>query len=1013
MNVKNFSAAFLSAVIAAANSSVIAPTFTATANGDTAAVAVDTENSRKKDCALRVSVVDGETGEFLDGHNVTVVSNPYGSSYCVDKWNTSEELVKTVSGLGANDAFFIDVQPLSKSHMIYGEQNVTFDHFGQTKDVVLRVLPWKPLYECNVPICIYDWTHCTDNFDTSISFSNEMLDDSASIAIFDENGDFYQSFSLYTGESAIYLPDGKYTMKMYRSKEYHLVSADSEKAKLAKEKFGISVPESDEVEFEVKDGKPDKTLEVYYERYDKERPSNKLKFHAVDSVTGDDIKGISFNFVSDDTRYGYFWNTSEVAVSDIKSVEQGRYTLRAYDIPSMYMQDFTVETEPESALTELYYTAGAAHFMYEADKAADVTLKFKPIDPKKGDCSANISVVDMETGKPVNGAEITLKKSPNASGEKICTWNSSKEPVKHVDKLFKDVYYGVFIDPASLSDVIAVPRYFRFDNHWEEKDIVLRVVDKEKQRNVSMSVDEISNFKQTEDGDVFFESEPYVNGSVVEIFDNKGEFFTSSAFNSKGSFYLPDGEYTAVISPVESECNVISHDWKMAKLMLNKFPDMGIQYKEGIHFKVKNGKCDKDINFFVTKEKNDSGVPEIKGSIKLNVVDGRNFEHLDGVKMHLFTREYDQKTIAELNSTDNKDILVSDLAENTYGLSLDDVPEGYDIGNTLSVMQSTFVIDKEHTSYDTTIVIFPKNMKVKQYLTVHDVTGIEKDQNGKPVYREKYSGVLTPLSEHYDIFFADVEIKGADDGKVYYPRVSTGARIVLPDGDYVATLLDLDDRYLPAAPLCEKISLLISEKGYDKGVCGFTAKFSVKDGVKSGETDFYLYQKSVYESMHRGTCDLNVRVVDVTNEKIVPNYRMLVEYAPERQFEIVDTWSTIDEPEMTVKGLFTSVDYRITPQLISGDYVPLKEKNVKFSDNKETVDVVFRAIPTSRVKKGDSNDDGGVDMADVVMIMQALANPNKYQLTEIGAYNADMDGNGVTVGDAQKIQRILLGLDKS
>ena len=57
-------------------------------------------------------------------------------------------------------------------------------------------------------------------------------------------------------------------------------------------------------------------------------------------------------------------------------------------------------------------------------------------------------------------------------------------------------------------------------------------------------------------------------------------------------------------------------------------------------------------------------------------------------------------------------------------------------------------------------------------------------------------------------------------------------------------------------------------------------------------------------------------------------------------------------------------------------------------------------------------------MADAVMIMQALANPNKYgidgtaehHLTEQGKLNGDMDGNGLTVGDAQAIQRKLLGI---
>ena len=68
---------------------------------------------------------------------------------------------------------------------------------------------------------------------------------------------------------------------------------------------------------------------------------------------------------------------------------------------------------------------------------------------------------------------------------------------------------------------------------------------------------------------------------------------------------------------------------------------------------------------------------------------------------------------------------------------------------------------------------------------------------------------------------------------------------------------------------------------------------------------------------------------------------------------------------------------------------------------------------------GDANCDYEVDMADAVLIMQALANPDKYgingtaehHLTQIGKENGDMDGDGLTVGDAQSIQKILLCLE--
>ncbi|WP_295090630.1 glycoside hydrolase family 11 protein [Ruminococcus sp.] len=70
----------------------------------------------------------------------------------------------------------------------------------------------------------------------------------------------------------------------------------------------------------------------------------------------------------------------------------------------------------------------------------------------------------------------------------------------------------------------------------------------------------------------------------------------------------------------------------------------------------------------------------------------------------------------------------------------------------------------------------------------------------------------------------------------------------------------------------------------------------------------------------------------------------------------------------------------------------------------------------SKVSKwGDANGDGSIDMADAVAIMQSLANPNKYKLSDQGKFNADVyeAGGGVTSNDAAAIQKYLLGLIKS
>ena len=69
-------------------------------------------------------------------------------------------------------------------------------------------------------------------------------------------------------------------------------------------------------------------------------------------------------------------------------------------------------------------------------------------------------------------------------------------------------------------------------------------------------------------------------------------------------------------------------------------------------------------------------------------------------------------------------------------------------------------------------------------------------------------------------------------------------------------------------------------------------------------------------------------------------------------------------------------------------------------------------------KYGDANCDGTVDMSDVVLIMQALANPNKYgvngtdanHITAKGEANGDVDqsSKGITSNDALRIQEFLL-----
>lgn len=82
------------------------------------------------------------------------------------------------------------------------------------------------------------------------------------------------------------------------------------------------------------------------------------------------------------------------------------------------------------------------------------------------------------------------------------------------------------------------------------------------------------------------------------------------------------------------------------------------------------------------------------------------------------------------------------------------------------------------------------------------------------------------------------------------------------------------------------------------------------------------------------------------------------------------------------------------------------------------ISVIGEGIDVCTYTSGDANCDGQLDMADAVLVMQSFANPDKYgengsaenHLTELGIFNADMNDDGLTVGDAQAIQELLLGL---
>ena len=73
-----------------------------------------------------------------------------------------------------------------------------------------------------------------------------------------------------------------------------------------------------------------------------------------------------------------------------------------------------------------------------------------------------------------------------------------------------------------------------------------------------------------------------------------------------------------------------------------------------------------------------------------------------------------------------------------------------------------------------------------------------------------------------------------------------------------------------------------------------------------------------------------------------------------------------------------------------------------------TTTTTTRPTQSGNIKYGDVNEDGKISLADAVLIMQSLSNPNEYKLSAQAQKNADIVGNGdgITPKDALAIQMI-------
>ena len=189
----------------------------------------------------------------------------------------------------------------------------------------------------------------------------------------------------------------------------------------------------------------------------------------------------------------------------------------------------------------------------------------------------------------------------------------------------------------------------------------------------------------------------------------------------------------------------------------------------------------------------------------------------------------------------------------------------------------------------------------------------------------------------------------------------------------------------------------------------------------------------------------NVNFLEAGNATISVAPEGFEEYSSEVEFNVIDPYFNFSRTSATVGAYenytipvesfgVESVEWATSDPLVSvsdGNLsVFLESGNVTIVakaklSNGEMVARTFKLTigsATPDISYGDANCDGKVDISDAVMILQAVANPDKYgvngtspdHITEEGLINSDcVGGDGITPIDALEVQKYCAGLISS
>ena len=783
--------------------------------------------------------------------------------------------------------------------------------------------------------------------------------------------------------------------------------------------------------------------------------SSKARVNVFDADTGESIRGI--DVVVTDALSGRFlnrWNTSdfpERQLINLTNVFPNCYSVKLSSIPEKYSNSKTS------------YIFSFSEGGQDDEWAIGLTANDKT--PKESS-SAIIKVVDKETGEVIPDVGIFLNANVNGTAELVDKWTSTEWAEKQIDGL-DNVYpscYGISLDLVPDKYDYKDRYLFSFDKLGEKQEWTIELEPKENVSQKGSSA--IIKVVDKETGEVIPDVGIFLNANVngtAELVDK----WTSTEWAEKQI----DGLDNVYPSCYGISLDLVPDKYDYKDRYLFSFDKLGEIQEWTIELESKENVSQKGSTAIIKVVDKVTGevIPDVGIEFNANVNGTGKF--ID----KWTTTEYAEKIFTGLDN----------VYPSCYGVTLNYVPVGYkykdrylfsfdklgdkqewtieleptwtevyesmpDNEDDLNCVAVINIIDKRsgETVKDVEAeLIGGVNATEKILGTWNTTSEPEKTYYGLQGIRPFCYGVrLKNVPEKYDfedtyVFsFEESNTTGlwniilsekGDDGKVYYGDIA---------------VID-SETYLPIPGI----------------VIELVSTFGGKDTIIRSWKVTNNYSQKVAISSDIFPGPYTIRILNLPDEYVYDFPRTFIVNDDLDEFHIVERLEHTDkvsEPikcklygkfkgayeensgvgEVTIfneqKGRIGAYDLNDKFRLPDGNYTASIFVNCKglacFSDEDIAFTVKNGKIDTELkynierwdfgdAGNGDANNDGEVSMADAVLIMQYIANPDKYgidgekptHISETGAAFADVDGGGITNKDALLIQQYLLGFFKA